>query len=134
MNVVLDTNVFISGIFWEGNSCSLIINAWRDKKFNLVCSLSMIEELILTLKDFKIKMPEDMIQDWRDLIIQDSSIVDPEVKLNVSVDKDDNKFIEAAIVGNAEYIISQDKHLTEINEYKGIKIIKPEDFLKILDK
>ncbi len=134
MNIVLDTNVFISGIFWKGNFCSQIINAWRSKNFNLVSSLSMIEELIETLRDFKIKMSEDMIREWRDLIIQNSIIVDPKIKLNIVKHEEDNKFIEVAIEGNVEYIVSQDKHLTEVSEYQGIKILKPEEFLKILSK
>ena len=133
MNVVLDTNVFISGIFWRGNFCSQIISAWKDKKFNLVSSLQIIEELIKTLRDFKIKLPDYMIRGWRDLIIQNSIIVDPEIKLDIAKHKVDNKFIEAAIAGNAGYIISQDRHLTEIGEYKGIRIIKPDEFLEVLE-
>jgi uncharacterized protein len=134
MNIILDTNVFISGIFWEGNFCSQIINAWRDKKFILVSSIPIIDELTNTLKDFKIKMPENLIREWRNLIIKNSIIVDSKIKLNITKHEEDNKFIEIAISGNADYIISQDKHLLEIKEYKEIKIITPEEFLKILNK
>lgn len=56
MRVVLDTNVFISGIFWEGNFCSEIIELWKNGKFELVVSIELIEELMETLKSFKIQM------------------------------------------------------------------------------
>ncbi|MBI2671412.1 putative toxin-antitoxin system toxin component, PIN family, partial [Candidatus Woesearchaeota archaeon] len=43
---------------------------------------------------------------------------------------DDNKIIECAIDGNSDCIITKDKHLLKLKEYKGIKIITPEEFLK----
>jgi len=48
----LDTNVFISGIFWEGNFCSQIVTKWRNEKFELVSSVEILNELIKTLKEF----------------------------------------------------------------------------------
>lgn len=135
MRVVLDTNVFISGIFWEGNFSSRIIDLWRNQKLNLVSSLPLIEELVKTLKTFKIQMPEEMIEDWEKRIIENAIIVEPTEKVGVvTEDPDDNKFLETAIAGDAKVIISQDKHLLKLKEYNGIKIIKPEDFLKMLEK
>lgn len=98
MRVVIDTNVFISGIFWEGNFCSFIIDKWKSKKFELVSSVEILEEFVRTLKDFKIHMPDELIEEWRDLIIENSIIVDPAEELDVVKDDlDDNKFLEAAI-------------------------------------
>lgn len=132
MRVVLDTNVFISGIFWEGNYCSQIINAWRDKKIVLVSSFEIIEELIQTLRDFKIKMPEEIIEEWRKIIIENAVIVIPTYKLDiVKEDHKDNKFFEAALTGKAQYIVSQDaKHILKISEFKEIKTIHPEEFIR----
>lgn len=132
MNVVLDTNVFISGIFWKGNFCSQIIDAWRKGKLTLVTSILIIEELTEILKDFKIQMPSDMIEAWRSMIIQNSILVEPKDRITIIEHISDNKFLETAIEGNAKYIISQDKHLLDLTEYQGIKIILPEDFLKII--
>tara|TARA_Y100000310_G_C20370794_1_gene663396 strand:- start:145 stop:546 length:402 start_codon:yes stop_codon:yes gene_type:complete len=132
MRIILDTNVFISGIFWEGNFCAQIIEKWKNKEFELVSSVEILDELVKTLKDFKIEMPEEMIEDWRNLIIENSIIVEPTIKLDVvKDDPDDNKFLEAGVVGNVDLIISQDKHLLKLKEYEGIKIISPEDFLQI---
>ena len=134
MKIVLDTNVFISGIFWEGNFCSQIINKWKNRKFVLISSVSIIDEFVKTLRNFKIQMPEDMIEEWRKLIIDNSIIVESFEKIDfIKEDPDDNKFLEAAVSGNAEYIISQDKHLLKIKNYQGIKIISPEEFLKSME-
>jgi len=134
MRVVLDTNIFISGIFWEGNFCSQIIDKWRDGKIELISSGKIIEELIETLKDFKIRLDDEEIEDWKNMIIENSMIVEPSEILDIiKEDPEDNKFLETAIEGEADFIISQNKHLLKLKEYNGIKIIKPEDVLKLMD-
>ena len=133
MRAIIDTNVFVSGIFWEGNFCSQIIDKWKNKKFKLVSSMEILDELAKTLRDFKIQMPDDMIEKWRNLIIENSIIVEPTIKPNIiKEDPDDNKFLEAGVVGKANLIISQDKHLLRLIEYKGIKIVNPEKALGLI--
>ena len=131
MKVVLDTNVFVSGIHWAGNSEKILIS-WMKGEFKLISSLEIIEELVNTLMNFKKPMRKDDIIWWRDLVIKKSVLVYPKGIISiVKEDPDDNKFVEAAVEGEADYIVSQDKHLLKIKEYNGIIIIKPEDFLKI---
>tara|TARA_Y100000310_G_scaffold305546_1_gene345794 strand:+ start:586 stop:987 length:402 start_codon:yes stop_codon:yes gene_type:complete len=133
MRVVIDTNIFISGIFWEGNFCSQIIEKWKIKSFELVSSIEIIDELIETFRNFKIQMQEDIIEEWRNMIIENSIIVKPTIKLNVvKDDPDDNKFLEAGVTGKVDFIISQDKHLLKFKEYQGIKILNPEEAILLL--
>ena len=132
MKVVLDTNVFVSGIFWKGNYCSIIISYWIEKKF-LIISISIIEEITETLKNFKIPLAMEDILMWENMIVKNSLLVEPQEKIEiVKDDKDDNKFIEAAVEGKADYIITQDNHLLNIKEVRGIRIISPEEFLKVI--
>ena len=130
MRVVLDTNVFISGIHWSGSS-EKVLRAWIKKDFELVSSLPIIEELIRILMSFKIPLDPEDISWWESLILEKSIIVVPKEKVNIVTDPDDNKFVEAALEGEAQYIISQDKHLLVLKEYRGIKIVHPDHFLKI---
>lgn len=133
MKAVLDTNVFISGIFWEGNFCSQIIYKWRMDEFELVSSKEIIEELAKTLNNFKISMSEDKIQEWINLIIKNAIIVEPGEKIEIiKEDPSDNKFLEVALNGGADFIISQDQHLLKLRQYSNIKIIKPEEALEII--
>lgn len=75
-------------------------------------------------------MEKELINEWQNLIIENATIIQTTEKVNIiTQDPDDNKFIEAAIAGKADYIISQDKHLLNLKEYNGIKIIIPEEFL-----
>ena len=93
MKVILDTNIFISGIFWKGSSNKTITN-WKEGKFTLVTSLEGVSEIIKVLEDFKIKLSDDMIQEWVDLIVRNSIIIEPREKIEaVKDDPKDNIFI-----------------------------------------
>ena len=96
-------------------------------------SVEIVEELVKTLRGFKIQMDEENVKEWEQIILENAILVEPSKKLDiVKEDSDDNKFLEAAITGNAGYVITQDKHLLKIKEFQGIKIVKPEQFLEIL--
>ncbi len=132
MRVVLDTNVFVSGIHWKGSS-ELILRKWFLGRFELVSSVPIVDELVATLKSFKIPLPAEDILWWESLILSKSSIVSPSERIDaVKRDPDDNKFIETAQEGKADFIVSQDRHLLDIVAYKNIKIISPKEFLNRL--
>ncbi|RCK78438.1 MAG: hypothetical protein OZSIB_1358 [Candidatus Ozemobacter sibiricus] len=48
-------------------------------------------------------------------------------------DPDDDKFLECAIALNADFIVSGDRHLLELGDYMGIKILNPRDFLHVIE-
>jgi len=127
MKVVIDTNVIISGIFWTGAPYE-IINRWRQKQLTVICSEEVLSELLDVLLEFK--MPDTQIAAWKDFIIQNSLTVSPKTKVNICADKDDNKFLEAAEAGKAKYLITGDKHLLILKEYKNTKIINSQEFNK----
>ena len=132
MKLVLDTNVFISGIHWTGAS-GKIIDAWLDDRFELVSSEEILQELARTLLNFKRPLSEKDILHWISLIAAKAIIVTPTINFNaVKADPDDDKFVNVAVEGNANYIVSQDRDLLDLKEFQGIKIIHPEEFLKIL--
>ncbi len=133
MKAVIDTNVFISGIFWAGSSHK-VLALWKEQKFSLVSSLGTIAELVKVLKDFKIRLQDEMIKELVDLIVTNSILVEPKEKIYiVKDDPTDNIFVETAVAGNADYIISQDKHLLKIKEFRGIRIINPEEFNNLVN-
>ena len=94
--------------------------------------LEAVSEIIKILKDFKIKLSDEMIKEWVDLIVRNSMIVEPKEKIDaVKYDPKDNIFIETAVAGNVDYIVSQDNHLLKLKDFRGIKIITPDEFNKI---
>ena len=91
--------------------------------------------MIKVLRDFKIKLEDELLKYWIDLIVINSEFVSIKNELKIiNEDETDNKFIEVAAIGDADYIVTQDKHLLNLKEYKDIKIITPDEFLRVLEK
>lgn len=132
MKIVLDTNIFISGIHWNGPS-EKVIRSWLEKKFILISSVPIIEELVRILQSFKKPLTPEEIEWWKNLICDFSIIVEPTERLDlVKAHPDDNKFFEAAVAGDAQYIITQDHHLLRICDFQGIRVLSPEEFCSLI--
>ena len=134
IKITLDTNVLISGTFWTGKSFK-IMKLIDEKKIICVLSKKILEEYYKILKSDeiieKIKKKDLLISKIAEKIITNSLIVEPKIKLNIiKEDPDDNKILECAKTGKVDYIITNDNHLLKIKGFEGIKIVKPEEFLK----
>ena len=88
----------------------------------------MLKELQKVLKmDFN--QPDEAVQRQTALVISYSEIVYPKEKVNVvKEDPKDNMVLECAIACKADYIITGDKHLLKLKEFRSIKIVKPSYF------
>src|SRR3989344_4563704 len=127
MKVTLDTNVIISGTFWTGDSYR-VLEAINNFGIELVISREILDEYLDVIDR------EEIIDKVIDKVLKNSTIVEPVEKLDIiKEDPDDNIVLECALAGNVDYIVSQDNHLLGIKEFREIKILKPEDFLKLLD-
>ena len=132
MKVVLDTNVFISSVFFGGQP-GKILAAWRDGKIMLVLSTEILEEYIEVLHRLEKLYPPVEADPIIALVLADSEIISvPPLNGPVSSDPDDDKFIACALKSGANLIISGDKHLLAVSDYRGIKVVKPSEFLKEL--
>ncbi len=130
--IVIDTNVYISAIFWGGKP-RLVVDMGRNKQIMIFASSEIEEEISEKLKK-KFKLPKDEVNQ---LLFDFSSFISP-VKVTkkyqvITDDPDDDKFIECAMECGADYIISGDTHLLNLKEYSGIKIINASEFLSIFN-
>ena len=76
---------------------------------------------------------EDEVKILIELVLQFVILVNSDIKVDVvKEDSDDNKIIECAIGSKAKYILTYDKHLLKIREFREIKIITPEEFLDVV--
>jgi putative PIN family toxin of toxin-antitoxin system len=131
--VVIDTNIYISAIFWNGKPRE-VIDLGRDGKITIFTSLDIENEIAGKLKTTFKLAEEDVNQ-----ILLDFSTFTLPIRINkelivVRDDPDDNKFIECAVECRANYIISGDRRLLNLKEYEGIKLIKSSEFLKVYYK
>ena len=132
IRAVLDTNVFVSGIHWFGPS-EKVLRLWFLNRFKLISSTEIVGEFVKIMTSFKIPMKIEDILWWESLTLEKSEFVVPNKRIEiVKDDPDDDKFIEAALEGKADYIVTQDRHLLKIKEFRKIKIITPEEFIELL--
>jgi putative PIN family toxin of toxin-antitoxin system len=132
MRVVLDTNIFISSVL--GGKLKAIIDEWKAGKFKLIVSEAIAREYLDVINRPKFKIPPIEIMAVTEYLLQTAEFVTPEEQIVVVVaDPTDNKFLEAAVVGKVNYIVSGDAHLQELGSFREIPIIKAVDFIGLLN-
>ncbi len=135
MKITVDTNVLISATFWNGSS-DKILELVEMKYIELILSKEIIDEYVrvLNYKDILDKIKEKNLELKRSVekIISLCMIVEPKEKIKiVRDDPSDDKFFECANAGKVNFIISKDKHLLNIKQFEEIKVVTPEEFLKV---
>jgi putative PIN family toxin of toxin-antitoxin system len=124
---VLDTNVFISGVFYSGPPYQ-ILKAWRDGIIQLLISDEIFEEYRRVGEILANGFPKVDIGSFLELLAINTEHVTPK-ELPKPVCE------ACALAGKSKIIISGDKHLLKVSEYKGIKVLRPRKFVdEYLDK
>ena len=129
--VVVDTNIYISAIFWGGKPRE-VVDLGRDENM-LIFTSSDIEREIAEKLRTKFRLDEEETNQ----IIADFSTFTIPVKIKKQIqavldDPDDDKFIECAVSCGADFIVSGDQHLLRIKEFAGIKILTAAEFLPLI--
>jgi uncharacterized protein len=131
MRVVVDTNILVSSFF--GGNPRKIIDLWKSGNITLCLTGAIIDEYVEVLQRLGLQDTTEL----KDLIKLFSggyhtvfTSKTKEIRV-VEKDPDDDKFIECAVALNARYIITGDKALRDIEDYMGIKIATPKEFLTL---
>ncbi len=129
IKVVIDTNVFISSFF--GGNPKKIIDLWKKGEIKLCLSREIVDEYVEVLKRLGLQN-ESELQELLNIFSEGHNIIfsasTPSLKI-IQQDSDDNMFIECAVALGCSHIISGDKHLQQVKNYMGIKIVPPKEFL-----
>ncbi|MDA8137907.1 MAG: putative toxin-antitoxin system toxin component, PIN family [Desulfobacteraceae bacterium] len=134
MNIVLDTNVFISGIFFSGPPFE-ILKAWKNSRFQIVLTKQIFEEYKRVAEALTEEFPNiDILPILELLAIHCPLISADNFNLQVCDDPDDDKFIECASASSTKIIVSGDKHLLKLSGYQGITVLKPRQFVELYIK
>ena len=137
MRVVLDANVYVSSMVNTQGNPKRIISAWQQGAFDVLISHPILDEIGRVLRYPRIakrhKQDETAIRRLLKLLENEAIVVEPTEVLDViKDDESDNRYLECAATGMAQYIVSGDNHLLEIGEYKGIMILSPAAFIAFL--
>lgn len=134
LKIVVDTNTLISAAITEGNEFELLKLA-KLKKIELILSPQILKEFKEVISRPKFGFSQEQISGAFKQILTISTILVPTVKVSIiKEDPDDNKILECAETGKADYIVSGDGHLLKLKKYRDIKIVKTRFILDIIQK
>ncbi len=129
MRTVADTNILISGLLFGGHPRTFINHA-TARGFTLVTSEELLDELSEKLSH-KFHFDAADTKLFLEQIRRVAEIANPIFRLNaVPGDEDDNRVLECAVAGEAEFIVSGDKHLLRLGSHAGIWIVTVRQFLE----
>ena len=130
IKVCLDTNVLISAALFNGKP-EKILRLIVEDKLILVISPAILVETTRVLVD-KFQREEEEVMRFVRLLYDIGKIIRPKKKIRIIKKDSDNRILECAVDGKADYIVTGDrKHLIPLVNFKNIPIITPGEFLKI---
>ena len=132
MRVVLDTNVLISALLFDGVPERIFLAGLRGE-FQLLTSISLLEELGRVLKG-KFKIDANSVAHTIELVKSVAEVVEVRSRIRVILHPDgDNRVLECASDGKADLIVTGDtKHILPLGKYKGTRILSPAEFVRFI--
>jgi putative PIN family toxin of toxin-antitoxin system len=135
LRIVIDTNVLVSSVISKKGAPAQLMDAWSDHVFDIVVSDAIIREVERVLLEPHLKqvfnITEKRITRLVEMLSEDGILVPGTADMHGSIPSDptDEMFLAAAIDGNAEILVSGDKHLLDLGFYSGVVIITPRQLL-----
>ncbi|WP_308604171.1 putative toxin-antitoxin system toxin component, PIN family [uncultured Fibrobacter sp.] len=126
MNIVIDTNVLISGIFWRGTPRRFLSLVFRQgvKPF---ATIDMMAEYCRIIDKIANKHT-DVAAKWKSQIAKVMTVIEKTETIDACRDPKDNMFLECAVAANAYYLVSGDSDLLVLGKIKDIPIITVNQF------
>jgi putative PIN family toxin of toxin-antitoxin system len=132
LRAVFDTNVYFSAFYFPKGVPFRIWQQAARRQFTLLVSPAIMRELAEVLR-LDLGWQEAEIITQLKLISRVADIVVPKIRLEiVKADPDDDRILECALEGQADLIVSSDRHLTRLKSFRGIGIVRPIDFQRTL--
>ncbi|TVQ59714.1 MAG: putative toxin-antitoxin system toxin component, PIN family [Spirulina sp. DLM2.Bin59] len=127
---VIDTNVLVSGLLFN-SSVPFRAIALAEKQGIILYSEATLKELeqVLNRSKFDKYLAQDERQVFLLKFIASSQLVSITEKIAVCRDQKDNKFLELAVSGNANLMITGDLDLLVLNPFQSLEILTPEQFI-----
>lgn len=130
---VLDTSIIISSAL--GGALVLILERWDKGEFTVIVTSDILREYFEVLHRPKFKLKQETIDKIARYLYQFSEFVVPEERIKfIEADPADDKFLEAAIAGKVDFIVSGDNHLLELKEFRSIPILSGREFMDWLQE
>ena len=125
MRAVLDTNVLISAFVFPGGAPEHVYRRALEGRITLITSRPLLSELGRVLTD-KFTWEPPYAEEVVAQLVRVAVLVDPTERIaDITDDPADNRVLEAAAEGDAETIVSGDRHLLTLGTWRGIPVLTP---------
>jgi len=129
MKVVFDTNIFISAFVISGSQAEKAVLRIIEGRDVLLLSKGILDE-VLTVLSTKFSRDKEEISRVAVILSEMAEWVEPSEKIKVLHDDPDNRILECAVDGNSDTIVTGDKELLKLREYKKTRIISLKEYLE----
>jgi putative PIN family toxin of toxin-antitoxin system len=131
---VIDTNVLLKAVLSDTSFSRFALNH-VIKESALLQSSATADEFasVIVRPKFDKYISTAKRTQFRDVIEADATFVEIAETIRVCRDPKDDKFLELAVAGQADYILTDDADLLVLNPFQGIQILTPEEFLQSLN-
>jgi len=130
LKVVFDTNILVSALVFPGGRGEAALQRIVEEKDQLLLSKPILDEL-LGILGRKFARDAEALSHAAVFLTELSLPVKPRQRLRVVKDDPDNRILECAVAGDAGIIVTGDKALLALREYKGVRVITLRDYLDI---
>ncbi len=129
ISAVYDTNILLSGFLFGGKSREVLSLAVKGEVLILI-SHQLLEEVMEVNSRPRFSLPPTVIQDFAVELLNISRLVTTRSHFHtITRDQDDNRVLECAVDGRAEFIVSGDADLLDLGVFRSIKIVNAAEFL-----
>jgi uncharacterized protein len=129
MRLVVDTNVFVSAAL-KDNSLPFLVVRWIDRHGGLLKSEATEQQLLEVLaRPYIAGAAIPLLREGIERMLAAAELVAITERIAVCRDPTDDKFLELAVNGHADLIVSGDRDLLALNPYREIPIVTPAAFV-----
>ncbi len=136
IRAVVDTNILIRAAIRAQGTVGPVASRLSEGRYVLIISEILLDELIETLREPRIArkyhLDEQAIQDFVAELAVSGELVAPTREIHACRDEDDNRVLEAAVAGKANFIVTTDEDLLVLDTFEGIRVVRPQIFLTAL--
>ncbi len=130
MRVVFDTNIFISAFVVPGSRAEKALLKIIEEEDSLLISKEIIDEVLSVLSS-KFGRDREGLSHVAVTLSELAEVVKPARRMKVLKDEPDNRIVECAIDGKADLLVTGDKKILQLREYKGVKVISLKEYLEL---
>lgn len=130
----MDTNQIIAGSLWPAGPAGFILEKWRESKMDIIVSPAIMDEVERVMIE-NFNAGRETADYLKRVFAYRGRYVEPKEKIDaVKNDPSDNIFLEAAVEGGADFIVTRDNDILRLKNFRGIEIVQPESMANWIRK